>query len=643
MKNQNYLRTLNNSRHNSKFNMIYESIMKDLEIYKGVQPSKLITDRKLNLILEEIEKPQYIVCESSGRSILLEEAIFMDESYLISEGILEKVGQKIQKIIDWIKEGIQKVLSAASDMIKAFCEKVKNNAVVKAIRNKLGLDEKLKSENFKKFVKVSAKGKEVAVESVKIIGDKFIISEATKLTKKEEAITNPKQLDPIIKKYENALSGKAPLKNSKTGQPLSSKYLKERLRLLKNKKASLEQGGRKPAEKANSKGSENKPAEGSKGEGKPAEGSKGAKGADKGKQKPIGELHFDVEGIKDQVITVKNDSISEEAVNSAAKSSATEIGGDQAAKVISGDSPAPKEGGEEAPKKKGLFGKLNDKINAAGNKLKEKIKSGISSAKKWFNSQNKFVKILICAIIAVLAILALYFLITAVIYPILYGIMHGGIVNAVAGVFRIYASGKTFVATYKQGKKSWESGEGWGKTFLMLGMSIMAIVNLGQMAAAGNAQMAADAAKNAAGEAGKSAAEGATENTISKGKNPFDLNGDGELESKELMKMMKENKVPGIDLSSKRYAGINGWRNFKADLYRNPKFTKLFSNDGEDMNDFFEEFELRLQGNVAQSMGGSASFAGNSWWQRFIGADPSAAENTAKRIAKSMRKLIFIK
>ena len=496
--NQNYLRTLNSSRHNSKFNMIYESIMKDLEIYKGVQPSKLITDRKLNLILEEIEKPQYIVCESSGRTILLEEAIFMDEAYLISEGILEKVGHRIQKIIDWIKEGIQKVLSQASDMIKAFCEKVKNNSVVAAIRKKLGLDEKLKSENFKKFVKVSAKGKEVAVESVKIIGDKFIISEATKLTKKEEAITDPKELEPLIQKYEDALSGKKQLKNAKTGQPLSSKYLKERLRLLKNKKGSLEQGGNKGADKTIDKG---KSVEGSD---KAADkGSEKGKSKD-GKQKPIGNINISVDGIKDYVSSVKDNSVSEEAVNAASKSSATEIGGDEAAKVISGDSPAPKE-----EKKKGFLGKLSDAANKVGNKLKDKIKSGVEGAKKWFNSQNKFVKILICCIIAVLAILALYFLITAVIYPILYGIMHGGIVNAVAGIFRIYASGKTFVATYKQGKKSWETGEGWGKTFMLIGASIFAIVNLGQMAAQGNAMMAADQAKNAASAAGKGAAEAA--------------------------------------------------------------------------------------------------------------------------------------
>ena len=480
----NHLKNLNVSRNASKFNMIYEAVMKDLEIYKGVKPSKVITDHSLNLILEEIEKPQYIVCESSGRTILLEEAIFMDEDYLISEGILEKVGQKIQKIIDWIKEGIQNVLQKSSDLIKAFCEKVKNNSVVAAIRKKLGLDEKLKSERFKGFIKVSSKGKNINAESIlSSIENKYVISEATKLNKKEEAITDPKELEPLIKKWEDALSGKAPINNAKTGEPLSKKYCQDKLRLLKRKMASLQSG-----DNNSESGSENN------------------------KKKPLGDIHIDVDGIKNTVNSVKEESVSDEAVSAAAKNSAAAIGGDEAANVISGDSKAPEgEGSSEEPKKKGLFGKLKDKVsdaaNKAGNKLRDTIKSGVEGAKKWFNAQNKWVKILICCIIAVLAILAIYFLITAVIYPILYGILNGGVVNAVAGVFRIYASGKTFIATYKQGKKSWETGEGWAKTFLLIGGSIFAIVNLGQMAAQGNAMMAADQAKNAASAASEGAKE----------------------------------------------------------------------------------------------------------------------------------------
>lgn len=480
----NHLKNLNVSRNASKFNMIYEAVMKDLEIYKNVKPSKVITDHSLNLILEEIEKPQYIVCESSGRTILLEEAIFMDEDYLISEGILEKVGQKIQKIIDWIKEGIQNVLQKSSDLIKAFCEKVKNNSVVAAIRKKLGLDEKLKSERFKGFIKVSSKGKNINAESIlNSIENKYVISEATKLNKKEEAITDPKELEPLIKKWEDALSGKAPINNAKTGEPLSKKYCQDKLRLLKRKMASLQSGD-----------------------------NNSESGPENNKKKPLGDIHIDVDGIKNTVNSVKEESVSDEAVSAVAKNSAVAIGGDEAANVISGDSKAPEsEGSTEEPKKKGLFGKLKDTVsdaaNKAGNKLRDKIKSGVAGAKKWFNAQNKWVKILICCIIAVLAILAIYFLITAVIYPILYGILNGGVVNAVAGVFRIYASGKTFIATYKQGKKSWETGEGWAKTFLLIGGSIFAIVNLGQMAAQGNAMMAADQAKNAASAASEGAKE----------------------------------------------------------------------------------------------------------------------------------------
>lgn len=100
-----YLQNLENARHASKFNMIYEAIMKDLEIYKHVptNEAKLATNKSLTLILEEINKPQYIICES-GRELLLEEAIFMSDDYLISEGIFDKVGEKIQQLIEYIKK-----------------------------------------------------------------------------------------------------------------------------------------------------------------------------------------------------------------------------------------------------------------------------------------------------------------------------------------------------------------------------------------------------------------------------------------------------------------------------------------------------------------------------------------------------------
>jgi hypothetical protein len=173
------------------------------------------------------------------------------------------------------------------------------------------------------------------------------------------------------------------------------------------------------------------------------------------KDKPIGDIHFSVDGISNYIKTVKESSTSEETIDAATKTSAVAVGGDKVANIITGDSEAPQENTEEKPKKKGLLGKISAAADKVGNKMKDKIKSVASKAKNWFNAQNKWVKILICAIIAVLAILAVYFLITSVVFPIIYGIMNGGVLNAAAGIFRIYVSGKTFIATYKQGKKSW--------------------------------------------------------------------------------------------------------------------------------------------------------------------------------------------
>ena len=205
------------------------------------------------------------------------------------------------------------------------------------------------------------------------------------------------------------------------------------------------------------------------------------------------------------------------------------------------------------------------------------------------------------------------------------------------GIFKLYASGKTFVDTYKAGKKSWESGTGWAKTFLMIGLSILACVNLGQMAAQGKAMMAADQAK-AAASAGKAGAKNAAENAAGgKGSNPFDLDGNGRLQRMEMMKMIKDNKVPGIDMSDPRYAGVHGWQNFQSDLRHNPEFLKIvkksYGSGGSDR--FFRGLRLAMQGDVAQNTG-VRTFYGNSWWQRFIGADPTEAEEAAKSVARAM-------
>lgn len=136
--------------------------------------------------------------------------------------------------------GIKEVLQKSSDVIKTFIEKVRNNAIVVKLREKLKLDEKLSSDKFKQFFDIKT-AKNVAKESINYLSSN-IISEATKLNKKEEAITDPKELQKIIQKYEDAISGKTPIVNPKTNKPLSANYCKEKLRLLKKKLQSLNTG-----------------------------------------------------------------------------------------------------------------------------------------------------------------------------------------------------------------------------------------------------------------------------------------------------------------------------------------------------------------------------------------------------------------
>ena len=207
-----------------------------------------------------------------------------------------------------------------------------------------------------------------------------------------------------------------------------------------------------------------------------------------------------------------------------------------------------------------------------------------------------------------------------------------GIINAAAGIFRIYASGKTFVATYKQGKKSWETGEGWAKTFLLIGGSILAVINLGQMAAQGSEMMAADQAKNAV-----TPAEGTgTAEMTAKKPSIFDVDGNGRVTRNEIIDAAKAGKIPGIDMNNPDYAGINGWQNFSEDLSSNPEFRALFKNSNQ-VDRAIRSIKFGLKERALDNLGtSSASFPGNSWFHHAFGLDPSEAEATAKEIARQM-------
>jgi hypothetical protein len=73
----------------------------ELDAYKFVKPGKL-NNTQLKLIIEDINKPQYIVCESSGKTLLLEDALFMPTEYLITEGIFDKVAKAVESLLEKI-------------------------------------------------------------------------------------------------------------------------------------------------------------------------------------------------------------------------------------------------------------------------------------------------------------------------------------------------------------------------------------------------------------------------------------------------------------------------------------------------------------------------------------------------------------
>ena len=97
-------------------------------------PTLFLRRPDLNLLLEEIERPQYVISESTGDAILLEECLFWSEKQLIMEGILDKVLNKVKDIYEKIREAIVNIISDTADAIKSFCDKMMNIGIVKAIR-----------------------------------------------------------------------------------------------------------------------------------------------------------------------------------------------------------------------------------------------------------------------------------------------------------------------------------------------------------------------------------------------------------------------------------------------------------------------------------------------------------------------------
>lgn len=512
-----YLDHLKAARNESKFNMIFESIMKDLNIYSAYKSAKHIKNSELRLIMEEIERPQYIVCESSGDTILLEDAIFMEESYLITEGILDKVTEKIKELISWIVSGVKKVLEEALEVIKAFCEKVKNNGVVASIRKKLGLDEKLDASKFKSAFKFTKGNEEIAAESIAAkTYDTHIISEATTLSKAEKAMTTPKQIQDRIELFEKAVAGKKTIKNARTGKPLTVRYCKDKIRVLKKRLAEL-QGQTEPITTNQTK--QTKQTKSSATAQVQTNQTKQDITNNNNAENILGNISINMSEIKSVTINVYNNVTTEKALNSTSAETASAIGGDEIPSELKDENTDPvknkkdnknkkssaefqtstyersnesnedveltqeqeqkQDKKEDKKKKPGVFSKINSKIKNGFKAVGNSISSGLQTIKHWFSLLNPIAKVLIAGVTLILAILAIISCVQVIIIPLVTSIMSGSILGIGLGIFQIIVAGKFFKASWKQGQKAWTTGSGWCKAFSLVVLTLISCLSLG--------------------------------------------------------------------------------------------------------------------------------------------------------------------
>lgn len=88
--------------------------------------------------------------------------------------------------------------------------------------------------------------------------------------------------------------------------------------------------------------------------------------------------------------------------------------------------------------------------------------------------------------------------------------------------------------------------------------------------------------------------------------------------------LIQQNKIKflGIDLTSPRYSGENGWENFQLDLHKNEQFNKQW-NTLLDQDEFWTEVKHNIQSDLAWENGGKTEVQGYSWFQKFLSTLPT--------------------
>ena len=217
----------------SQFNLVFEQFMRDTGLgeFAGgglIVETGLYRGKPLSFILEDIAKPTSVTTRH-GDVILLEDTLELPDALLISEGILDAVKEKIGGVISKVASGLKEVLSKGWEAVKAFIQKAMNIGVIRKISDRCGLQSIASKDRIRKCFTI-----DVGKGGGGTVAEGVTIAEATRLSKSEEALTDPQEVQKYISRYQRHLSGEITLKNKK-GLPLSRKYAADRLRLFKGK------------------------------------------------------------------------------------------------------------------------------------------------------------------------------------------------------------------------------------------------------------------------------------------------------------------------------------------------------------------------------------------------------------------------
>lgn len=433
-----------NNDKKSQFNLVFEQFMHDsgLDCIRDsnlIIETNLYTGKSLNFILEDIAQP-LSVTTTHGDVILLEDVVELSNEYLITEGILDAVKEKFGGIINKIASGLKEVLSKGWEAVKSFIQKVMNIEIIKKISDRCEINSIVTKERLRKCFIIKTKNDTVS-ESV--------ILEATKLSKKEEALTDPQEIQKYIDKYQKYLNGESELKNKKS-EPLSKKYAKTRLDLFQNKLKSLDSNGSSSESSMTDDSAENAKADETK------------------KKTPNVKV-----GAKEELLSETVEAMKSEAMQKL----------DEANSAIKEEVPEAKEDHtEEAPKeeKKGFFSKLGKIVDKGANWVKDKAK------KAWNSISSEWVKALLKIALIVLIIWVLGSIVITAISAVAAAFTAGGFFTgasaAIGSGFALFYGGKKIKATVQAGQKAWESGTGWSDFFIQLASTVLSIMGFASIA-----------------------------------------------------------------------------------------------------------------------------------------------------------------